>query len=669
MRLTVVAIDDRDAHGSRRITLSVILTVQWTSMRTIGIVAVGLLIQSAMAADAFAQRELRWDALDVRARLAEDGTLHVVERHSMRFSGDWNGGERRFSVRSGQEMQLTGVWRIDADTGNRIPLREGPLSGVDRFSWHDAQTLRWRSRLPSDPPFYDDLLIYDIAYTLANVVVRDAGGYVLHHDFAFPRRPGPIDRFTLQLELDPVWRGDNRFTNVTEGRLQPGESHIVRLPLQFAGKGKPSTGPWTESPLFFTALFILLIASSGLAAGMFIRHERAAGKFRSHDTRIDRPWLDRNILRYHPAVVGALWDEGVGVPELAAVMAQMTVDGKVVTKTLPDPVTGAPELEFKLTAAPSALSPVESVVVDALFAGQKSARISEIRAELRAVQAIADAEPFINDAISQAYKTVRSTAKRSAGAFPLLTLIGFGLIASQLISRMEMMFFFVVALVPILFLGSLARSAANRWKANPKGSGLNAVLLAAPLTGVFLFAMSLVMEPRTPAGLLGSTVTFLRGIPLAAAGYVILAIAVIGSALRAAATIGGSERLAVRRRLEAAREFFIQQLRSERPALEDRWYPYLIAFGLADHVDEWVRSFAPESSSSSWSSSGSHSGGGSAPAISRSWSGGGGAFGGAGATGAWGAATGSMLPTSSSGDSSSSSDGGSSSGGGGGGGW
>jgi hypothetical protein len=49
-----------------------------------------------------AERELHWDALDVEAHLDAEGVLDVIERHTMVFTGDWNGGERVFNVRAGQ---------------------------------------------------------------------------------------------------------------------------------------------------------------------------------------------------------------------------------------------------------------------------------------------------------------------------------------------------------------------------------------------------------------------------------------------------------------------------------------------------------------------------------------------------------------------------------------
>ena len=51
---------------------------------------------------AVAQRELHWDRLDVEARLDAAGSLHVTETHAMVFTGDWNGGERKFNIRPQQ---------------------------------------------------------------------------------------------------------------------------------------------------------------------------------------------------------------------------------------------------------------------------------------------------------------------------------------------------------------------------------------------------------------------------------------------------------------------------------------------------------------------------------------------------------------------------------------
>src|SRR4029079_10614198 len=106
----------------------------------------------AMAPSVYAQRELRWDELAVTARLDADGVLDVAERHTMVFSGDWNGGERTFNIRPRQKLEFVGMERLHA-RGARQPLRETSVvpNNVDEFALRDATTLRWRSRLPSDP--------------------------------------------------------------------------------------------------------------------------------------------------------------------------------------------------------------------------------------------------------------------------------------------------------------------------------------------------------------------------------------------------------------------------------------------------------------------------------------------------------------------------------------
>jgi uncharacterized membrane protein YgcG len=143
-------------------------------------------------------------------------------------------------------------------------------------------------------------------------------------------------------------------------------------------------------------------------------------------------------------------------------------------------------------------------------------------------------------------------------------------------------------------------------------------------------------------------------------------------ALNRALTRVGPEQLALRKRFSAAREYFAAQLQRPDPRIDDAWYPYLIAFGLAHEMDRWFQRHAPASSgtvptSGSIGGSSSSHGGSATP----TWTGGGGAFGGGGASGAWTMAAGAMAAgvTVSSSGGSGGGGGGGSSGGGGGGGW
>src|SRR6185503_3267475 len=156
---------------------------------------------------------------------------------------------------------------------------------------------------------------------------------------------------------------------------------------------------------------------------------------------------------------------------------------------------------------------------------------------------------------------------------------------------------------------------------------------------------------------------------LAAAGVGFLALVLFAGVMAAARSRQSRRGLELRRRMVAARRYFMEQLRQPQPALDDAWFPYLLAFGLDDQVQKWFRAHpaaqrpvGSEPHDSSYSSTSSTS-----SSTSRSsgptWTGGGGSFGGAGASSTWVAALGGVTagvdaPASSGSD-----------GGGGGGGW
>src|SRR5690606_38979758 len=167
-----------------------------------------------------------------------------------------------------------------------------------------------------------------------------------------------------------------------------------------------------------------------------------------------------------------------------------------------------------------------------------------------------------------------------------------------------------------------------------------------------------------------STTGYLDVSPAFATAVTAMALAVVVVNVASMRSRQRAEGVAFRKRLSAARAFFERELESDRPALRDEWFPWLLAFGLGREVDSWslqharARSYSAgrsTTSSTSWSSdesSGSTGG----------WTGfAGGRSGGAGAAASWAAAAGTMAagvsPPSSSGSSGGSSSSGSSSGG------
>jgi uncharacterized membrane protein YgcG len=160
-------------------------------------------------------------------------------------------------------------------------------------------------------------------------------------------------------------------------------------------------------------------------------------------------------------------------------------------------------------------------------------------------------------------------------------------------------------------------------------------------------------------------------------GLVLVSLAAIRSVFNLAKSRDAGDRLENRRRLTAARDYFVRELRRPNPALDDAWFPYLVAFGLGANTDRWFRSFGGNSgvapSSRSTFASSSEPTLGSSSSSGSGWTGGGGgASGGAGASGAWAVAAAELADGVASPHSSGSGGGGGgggSSGGGGGGGW
>ena len=599
-------------------------------------------------------RSLHWRSLEVRARLDADGLLHVSERQNIVFDGDWNGGERKFRVEPGQALTLAGVTRIDPATGAATPLAGGGLSAVDRFAFVDAKTLRWRSRLPSDPPFSNTEIDYVLDYALSGVLEERGGAYRLAHDFAFPDRDGAIDRFTLDLALDPAWRPEGSFPGHWEaGRLAPGRSFVVEATLRSAAASPPARVRHV-SILGDRRLAWLLVAAALVVFGVgYWLHDRARGRFRPLpplDT-VDERWLSENVFDLLPEEVGTALDDDVGRPEVAAVIARLVAEKKVRSETERD--SAKPTMRLTRAAPLSAFSGYERKLVDGLFFGQESVTPEEIRAHYRssgfnpATLIAADLQARL--AARGAFgDTARPPSKiRSLLFFAVAVAFGALTIRRHVPTDAPAVFIFLFSSAFCVTIGiALAKRSSESF---------------APVSG-FLAAGALI--PLVPFAIL-SRVRLDYSTTLYWA-FAAMTLMYVSSLFHTAASRDGATRMEARRRIVTARRWFARELGKPRPALRDAWYPYLLALGLGTGIDRWSKSFAGASAGTVGRGFG---GGTSSSGAESGWTGGGGSFGGAGASGSWAAAVagfsaGVAAPSSSSGGG-----GGGSSGGGGGGGW
>lgn len=137
-------------------------------------------------------RTLRWARLAVTAHLDADGRLHVEERQSIVFNGDWNGAERDFPTSLETEFNLDRISRV-VESGAMVPLRmNDSLAAIDDYAM-SGSLLRWRSRLPSDPPFQNREITCVLDYKYGKVLVPGRESYLLDHNFGLPALEWPID--------------------------------------------------------------------------------------------------------------------------------------------------------------------------------------------------------------------------------------------------------------------------------------------------------------------------------------------------------------------------------------------------------------------------------------------------------------------------------------------
>ncbi len=605
-----------------------------------------------VSAPAFA-KSLHWSEIDVDARLDKDGNLRVVERQQIVFDGDWNGGERDFNLGLRQKIEVDRIVRIE--DGKEIALEQGDLAFVDRWDFAASDVVRWRSRLPSDPPFDNEERTYVLHYTYSNILVQqDERGFRLNHDFGLPQRAGVVERLTLRLEFDSAW-GNIQPVIIERTSLPPGEGVIVSRDLTWRGTGRPAGVERTLPGWAPLAVLAFFVAGAAALVAVFAIRERATGRFAPVVAQFDPAILDLDA-----EVAGAAWDAGVGAPEVAAVLARMSQEGKLSTRA------EGKTLHMSLKVNRYDLPGHEGDLVKALFdTGSEETSTDLVKERYRSTGF--DPARVIRAGVEAKLAKIpgwTEKVRRFRVRTDVLWIIGAAILL--VLASLPSQFDGVAAAVGASASGILsifamiaAKYFSRRMTAFAGPFTLIAVLMLIACAPFFVIAMV-------------ATIFGLQAPVLAAlASWVLALLKLVLDLLQAT---DPPAKIAFRKRIAGARRFFIEQLALPQPSLRDEWFPYLLAFGLGTNVDRWFRAFGGEALSSgmtSWSSSSSSS---SPSSSGSSWTGGGGAFGGAGATGTWAIAAGAMAagvsaPSSSGSGGGGGGGGGSSSGGGGGGGW
>jgi uncharacterized membrane protein YgcG len=608
-----------------------------------------------------AQRTLHWDRVDVEAHLDRLGTLHVSEIHTMVFTGDWNGGERTFDIRPRQQLSFLELAR-EVDGGWRRLREDRALDEVDEFAWIDGETLRWRSRYPSDPPFASTSLRYRLGYHLTGILMKRDDGYELAHDFLFPERVGAVDAFSLRLTLDPQWQTAVPLRDeYTAERVDAGRGYVLNLSLQYTGSGTPAVLDTSQRRDIVTAVWVLLGAT--LAGGLWVVvREHWHGRFAALPAVSGEEWLHEHVLRYPAEVVGAAWDRGVGAPEVVALIARLVQEGQLESH-----VNDPESMSLTLKVSRESLRGHERRLVDRLFFDGRTHTSTQAVTQHYRTRGFNPADDIRGD-LEAAVRGVLPAGHQRPALTRIAPFAAFGVGAVLLIvgwTRRDItvtgVAFAAVGTVAAMVIAAVigAQFRANiQWGYRHALWCLSAALLPAASVAFFLWRFAAPERVAVSA-------------PLASAA-VALTLAVVFTVFHMMRSGQSAAAIAFRKRLAAGRAFFVAELAKAQPALRDDWFPWLLAFGLGPQVDAWSTTYATENASASRRRSSSIDGI-SATSSSSAGSGfagftggrsGGGGGGAAWASAASGIAAGVVAPSDGSGGG-----GGSSSGGGGGGGW
>ncbi len=579
-----------------------------------------------------------WPAIEVEARLDADGRLHVSERWTVVFHGKWNGGERFFDLRLGQTVELEGLHRIDPLNGQAVTLFAGSIDGVDQYNWTDRHRLRWRSRLATDPPFDNETFHYVLDYTLSGILREIDGSYRLDHEFLFTERVGRIDRFTLDLELDPSWRAQPALPErIEKVELLPSDRVRLTADLTYLPNGRPASVP-THTPIGFrVAAFAAALALMAWLVVGFRRHEAARGRFDAVevpdplDHRLARRWLEEKLLRLRPEEVGALWDRKVGPPEVAATVARLVSEGKLASHV--DQRSGRRKLRIltlELLVDRAEFDGYERLLIDKLFFEGRTRTDTEAVRKHYQVKGF-DPAALIRPLLEARLEGLRGPKPKAPR--PVLTWLLWSVVLVALCLEgvmwgervlVVMAILFLVGVLPIV-VGSCFVVPYQRWTRSLGRATLGFLAPALTLAAVSWGAALQIREvPDLMPGVFG--VTALAALP----------VALLSLWLHWARTVESRRGVRLQHEFAAIRRLLVDELKRPQPDLEDAWFPYLLALGLDRAVDKWFASHG--AATSGFDSVGLN---GSASASPR-WTGGGGTFGGAGASASWGAAAASL---------------------------
>lgn len=548
---------------------------------------------------------VRWQDLEVHARLDADGVLHVTEKVSLSAIGEVTTVERDFRGWIGTEIRVDRIARLDASGGEVQALSLGALDTADRYQLVDeGSTLRWSLRGGHHPPFATGTsLAYRIEYTVSGGVIpiwgvpRPAaaafwppffldprqraeqlweawrlapGGwgrrYLVDHDFSpFAFGAGTTaDHASLEMAFDAAWGGVKTLRR--EWRPITAAVDLREFAaLDFQGTGAPRAVRRGLHAAWIGSLALLPGASLALWGVVFVRRWRRRRRFAM--APMDAGWIEQHLVSRDPGEIRSLLEGtagGVFYPGATAILEGMARQGTLEVRA------EAGERTLRLRAPRDTLTPWERAIVERLFGVEDTV-------DLQAAQRRADERTLdLDGPASRAFEAAQLKGRRfNPRAIPTFALLALGVVLTlSLLSAGGFQ-----ALAAALAVGSLvyqmARPVATRCSLPAHLPLFPLVMLLVP---TLLFSAALIVFfLAVPAH------------PCALAGLAALWLGLFNSLLNAARPPWAEPEVETRYGLARARDYIAGQLRKPLPALKDTWLPWILALGLEDEVEAWRR--------------------------------------------------------------------------------
>lgn len=550
-----------------------------------------------------------WTLIDVKARLANDARVTVVETHDIVLESTGRSTFRTFGLGADQAIRLTAMTRLGPD-GEPHPLNAvEAVAGPDEYRYYDRGHVYF-----SIPPLGERVALqYRFEYELVGAVTpawaiaagpgsRASGeqeffwpwqrvGHVIadwrrawpalttryrfDHDVLLPSREGPgysVRRLDYDLEYDTAWRDIAPTQDVGAATHGAYRTHKV---LDYLGSGIPPLA--TTAPAALRLGSLALVPIAGTLGWLLMM---AAARLR-RGPPIDRTFVDTRVLTRAPEEI-ASWLEDKR-PVVADVLSRLAGEAAIsihadrpAGHTFEEVDEHAPvRLHMRRVAADASLTAFERDILDDVFGDERELTTESHRQRHAGRDYDPDAAVARRlQSASQGTGGSPPASSKAAGKRWTLARVGlmlvfvFGLIdvfrhagpVGEVVPILAIWAFLTVALVNGM--------ATGWWYPGRPVRGL-----LAPLVVLVVLQLTLLLIPNRPV----PAETWAASAIAVLAGYFLTL-----ARARMPAGHGGVVADLLRMRAYAHAE-----LQRPRPQLDDRWIPRLRALGLGRAIEAW----------------------------------------------------------------------------------